>query len=158
MAETTLRKFVCEALKPLHAVAVENLCGTGTPDVCCVLGWIELKQLKAAPARPETNVTIDHYTTDQRRWAEAHRTAGGMCWMLLQVGQEYMIFDGATAATLIGQVPMRTLYNEALYTWTSKPTKDALLNAMIALYKPWNLSSLRRAKNFVSRDAGKTGA
>ena len=119
MSERSLRGNVVAALKPLHAVPVENPVWPGTPDVSYAGGWIELKQVEQWPARAETVLKIDHYTPQQRIFAVKERRAGGACWMLLQVGRrELLLFDGAVAARFLSKTWRRLdcIENAVLYT------------------------------------------
>ena len=56
-------------------------------------GWIELKHRGMAPVRPTTICKIDHYTDDQRIWLRDKGNAGGMTFLLLQLGRSFMLFD-----------------------------------------------------------------
>lgn len=104
MAETHQRARVIRALRPYHAVAVENgTVGPGTPDVNCTLGWLELKWLRRWPKNEETVVKIDHYTPQQRIWLKRRARAGGGVWLLLQVGREWLLFSAEYAAEHIGR-------------------------------------------------------
>ena len=58
-----------------------------------VHGWIELKHRGMAPIRPTTVCKIDHYTDDQRIWLRDKGNAGGMTFLLLQLGRTFMLFD-----------------------------------------------------------------
>lgn len=89
-----------KALKQFDARAIENLCQKGTPDVECILGWIELKWVEKWPARSKTPLRIDHYTKEQRIWARTRVRRGGSCWLLLQVeeGDQWLLFCGRWAA------------------------------------------------------------
>ena len=69
MAEHDQRSTVTKLLKKWDAVAVENPVHPGTPDVNCILGWIELKWLRAWPVRADTVVKIEHFTRQQRVWS-----------------------------------------------------------------------------------------
>jgi len=102
MSEQNMRKKVVKALNRLNAIAVENPCLPGTPDVNFIEGWIELKWLRSWPKRDDTTVRLEHYTKVQRVWAFRRRRAGGQCWMLIQCGREWLLMDGAVAALTIG--------------------------------------------------------
>lgn len=95
-----------------EAERIENRLNTGTPDVAYsmrgVHGWIELKFIPEAPKRSDKPLKIDHFTPDQRNWLEKHGKRGGRCFVLLQVGDEWLMFDH-TAVREVGFVPMARL-------------------------------------------------
>lgn len=97
-----MRQKVIEALKPLHAISIENRCGVGTPDVNFSGGWLELKNLSAWPAKPETVVAIPHFSPQQRVWQRRRHLAGGGSWVLLQVDVDFLLFTGLVAAKSLG--------------------------------------------------------
>lgn len=118
MAESAMRKKVVKALAPLNAIAVENPCLPGTPDVNFIEGWIELKWLRSWPKKEETIVKLDHYSQQQKVWAFRRRRAGGSCWFMLQCGREWLIMDGAVAAL-----------------WVNKCTKAELIAKSVVYFK-----------------------
>lgn len=84
-----------EALK-LDPRRVENVLGAGTPDVNYIDGWMELKQLPAWPARPDTIVALPKLRDRKeqvafltRRWMN-----GGQAWLMLRVKREWLLFSG----------------------------------------------------------------
>lgn len=56
-------------------------------------GWMELKHKGMAPIRQKTICRIDHYTDEQRNWLRDKGDAGGMTFLLLQLGRTFMLFD-----------------------------------------------------------------
>jgi hypothetical protein len=122
------RRFVISALKALDAIAVENPVYPGTPDVNYVEGWIELKSLDKYPKKLAiTKVKIPHYTKQQRAWIMKRHNRGGQVFLLLQIVNEWFIFDGRYAALHVGRVLHEELKNNALFYWDRKPTKAELL-------------------------------
>lgn len=104
-----------------HLTRIENAVASGTPDVnCCLAGiefWAELKGM-----RQWKNVSDDHlFTLDhelresQRRWLKARWAAGGSCWVILGVRDpvQWLIWDGATAAEVIGNSTKQSLIRSA---------------------------------------------
>ena len=71
-------------------------------------GWIELKHKGMAPVRPTTICRIDHYTDDQRIWLRDKGEAGGMTFLLLQLGRTFMLFDHVQCQE-VGKVTSREL-------------------------------------------------
>lgn len=130
-----------------HAERVENRCCLGMPDVnwACSIppepqlgipnvraeGWIELKELKAWPKRPETVVHIEHYTQDQRIWARTRAMAGGNVTLLLKVKREWLLFDGTRASHVVGLCDKQTLFRNASAFWFKGLDGDGLKRQLI---------------------------
>ena len=108
MSESDQRRKVVRLLKPVDAVSVENRVGIGTPDVNYAEGWIELKWLRRWP-KQDVVVKIEHFTKQQRIWLRRRWRAGGAAWLLLQVRREWLLFDGETAAEVVGYATRGTL-------------------------------------------------
>lgn len=125
--EMTMRQRVVKALKPLHAVSVENGCGVGTPDVNCAWGWIELKALPKAPVRETTPVRVPHFTPQQKIWLLKRDAAGGNACVLIMVGREWFMLSAAYAARHLGEAPMSELRASAVRYWSTTPTDKELL-------------------------------
>lgn len=85
---------------------VENGCKSDTPDVNYCIdgreGWIELKHVREAPKRAATVVKVDHYTPGQRLWAIRRASCGGLVWLLIRIGDETFLLNGAMAARYLG--------------------------------------------------------
>lgn len=113
MSEKDMRQRVIKALKPLDAFSVENPCRPGTPDVNYVEGWIELKWLEKWPVREATIVRIEHFTPQQRVFLMRRWRKGGNVYLLLQVKDEWLLFDGDVAAEWVGTVDRSTLQSKA---------------------------------------------
>lgn len=58
-----------------------------------VHGWVELKFVGMAPIRQTTICRVPHYTQDQRDWLKMKGEAGGMTFLLLQLGRAWLLFD-----------------------------------------------------------------
>jgi Mesyanzhinovviridae DNA helicase len=103
VSEQEQRQRVIAALGDLDAHSIENRVGVGTPDVNYVHGWIELKCLPKWPARASTPVRLHHdLTQEQRIWLRRRWEAGGEAYVLLQAEHDWLLFDGPTAARVIG--------------------------------------------------------
>lgn len=91
----------------------EDCVGVGVPDVSfglpvsAVQGWIELKCHGAWPKRAGTFVDTD-LTSVQRRWLLNRGRAGASCWLLMQVGEDVL-----------------------LYYWTNLPERKASRNQLV---------------------------
>ncbi len=117
MSEKTMRSRVVRGLRLLHAIAVENPACHGTPDVNCSLGWIELKWIRRWPRIPGTIVRVEHFNQNQRLWLRKRWASCRGAWLLLQVGQEYLLFDGDVASWTVGKVGRRPLVDAATHYW-----------------------------------------
>lgn len=128
MLEKHMRKKVVELLKPFHAISVENgLTNPGTPDVNCALGWAELKATEHWPVNPDTPVKLDHDLTPQQRiWHVRRRKARGVSLVIITVGGDWLVLDGAVAAEHLGKVTRQRLYELAIAAWPRTPTTEEL--------------------------------
>lgn len=117
MSERAQRQNVVRWLRSLDAHSVENRVGAGTPDVNYVEGWIELKWRQRWPARADTVVEVAHFNQEQRIWLERRWKAGGAAWLLLQVGQQWLLFAGDVAAAIVGRAKRADLEDAAVKTW-----------------------------------------
>lgn len=137
----TMRPRVIKALRPLNAIAVENSVLAGTPDVNFVEGWIELKWLRTWPARQDTIVRIDHYTPQQKIFAVKRRRAGGNCWMLLQVREQWLLFDGAVAAMVFNKKTAKEMFDAAHKVWPDGLNEKELLECVSQTQKPFTFNA-----------------
>lgn len=115
-----MRQALVDAMRPLDPISVENSAYPGTPDINYADGWIECKELKSWPVRPDTIVRVDCFTQQQRVWLSRRVAAGGLTWLMLKVGQEWLLFSGNVAATMVGRVCRRQLEQVALRCWPSR--------------------------------------
>jgi hypothetical protein len=129
MLEKTLRRRVVEALRPLHAVAVENPVCPGTPDVNLAGGWIELKALDGFVHQSKI-VKIPIFTPQQRIWLERRARAGEACYLLLAVGEDCLLLDGAYSARRVGKATAGELVEKCLLRWQGKADDRKLLEFM----------------------------
>jgi hypothetical protein len=86
-----MRQRIVKILKPLHAVSVENSCGSGTPDINYIGGWIECKCVNTWPKNPSAIVKIPHFTPQQRLWIKKRLQAGGVVQVILKVGRDWVL-------------------------------------------------------------------
>ena len=127
-----MRHRVIRALKPLDAISVENSVHPGTPDVNCVGAWIELKRLKGwtktrhLPAMP-------HYRQEQRIWLRRRWRAGGVALFLLQIGTEWLLFDGEIASCLQRGQMQRLVRNAAIHCWPDGIVDEELVECIMKL-------------------------
>ncbi len=127
MSESVMRGNVVRMLKPLDAIAVENPIRPGTPDVNYAEGWVELKYLEKWPKNADKKpVLISIFSQQQRRWLTRRSLAKGNVFLLLQVGREWLLFEGSVAAANLGLVTRKTLRAIALARWERGIDEEAL--------------------------------
>jgi hypothetical protein len=119
-------------LAGLHPVRIENSASVGVPDVNITLGWIELKQVKAEnmPKREATTLRLEHFTPQQRAWLAGRMNAGGACWLLLLLGDEWLLFRGMDAALSLGHLTVEATRSLACARWTEKPDIHSFQEAL----------------------------
>lgn len=126
MSEKDLSSNICILLASLDPVRVENLLtgrtGVGMPDVNIATGaWIELKWAKSWPKRESTPLRLPHFTEEQKRWALRRSAAGGECYLVLQVRQDWMVFDHIQMQ-FVGTLTRAELQATSIAYWTRKPS------------------------------------
>ena len=114
-------------LRKLDPVRIESpRTGSGTPDVNYTHGWIELKYMPKWPPRGGP-LRVRHFTKEQRAWHLRRRRAGGRSFVLLKVGAtEWLLFDGAVAAVLLGGAERERLYEVCVCRWTRLPKREEM--------------------------------
>lgn len=127
--ESSMRGRVTHALRKLDAIAVENTVLPGTPDVECLGGWIELKSVDAWPARTCSRLAVPHFSAIQRAWLRRRCRRGGRAFLLLRVGNEWLLFRGDIAADILGLANRSQLLSAAIRHWLKTPSDDELLAA-----------------------------
>ncbi len=142
MSESDMRGKLIKALKPLHAVAIENRVGLGTPDVNCIGGWIELKWLRAWPKRAKTIVRVKRFSLEQRIWLQRRFDLGGRSWLLLQVRREWLLFTGPVAAEHVGYVDREGLYEQTHARWTTGLDAEEMIECLMTYRLPTAKPSL----------------
>ena len=132
MKETRLRRLVCNLLKTLRLdpISVENPAYPGTPDVNYVGGWIELKALDKWPVFKKTPLRIKTFTREQRTWLWRRWRRGGQVHLLVTVGNDWLLFDGVTAADHVGYESRAKLEVLAVECWSRAPQPADLLDAL----------------------------
>lgn len=87
--ETRFSKRFRKLLPPGHQIRVENPAHPGTPDFnCCIDGvefWVEFKQVKTMPKRPDTPVFRDALRPEQVVWLYKRSLCGGRCFIAAYV-------------------------------------------------------------------------
>lgn len=114
----------------------EDKLNLGVPDVSYVLlngvttGWIELKHAHNYPARASTVFRIKHFTQEQRFWLRRRGTAGDNCWLFLQVGRDYWLFDWRGAQEL-GKRPWEETVQFTVAGWVGGVDWQELLDLLV---------------------------
>ncbi len=131
MSERDMRSKLVQALRPLDAVPVENPACPGTPDINYAEGWIECKWLRAWPKHPETPVRLDHeLMPHQRAWLTRRQVRGGKAWVMLQCGRTWLLFDGVTAARILGTESRPNLMYHARKVWYEGLNVEELIEVL----------------------------
>ncbi len=132
MSERDQRRSVIKGLRPIHAVPIESpATGSGIPDVNFADGWIELKWLRAWPARESTVVHLDHFTQQQRIWLRKRAAVSPNVWLLLQCRREWLLFSGKDAAWFVGNLTRDGLYGVARRVWRLGMNYEELIECLI---------------------------
>lgn len=131
MAEHELNGRVRTALKGFDPRRNENAVGPGTPDINFTGGWIEDKWLPSWPVRAGTVVKVPKYIKEQRSWHIRRRAAGGIVFVVIEIGDErtgdVLVYDAADAARGLG-------------FWT----KDAMIKRAMLHMHPWDGRKFRK--------------
>lgn len=131
MSEAAMWDSLRPVIRSLDPVRVENPIVPGTPDVNYNHGWVELKFAERWPPRGGP-LRVDHFTRQQRTWLTRRRRAGGRAFLLLKVGEtEWLLFDGAVAAAMLGQVPRERLYEVCVARWTRLPRTEEICKCLL---------------------------
>lgn len=120
-----MSRVVMKALKPLHGVRMETT-HSGFPDVSYADGLLENKYAHRWPARPTTPLKL-HIQQGQKPFWKARARVGGRIFVLLKVGREWLLFDGATAAKILGVGTKVDLRMFALKRWEKNLDADELI-------------------------------
>ncbi len=117
----------------LASVPVENLLVTketkGTPDVILGPCLVELKYAAKWPVRPSTPLRLDHYSQDQKNFANRHIAGGGRWFLVLQVRTEWFVFTMPFAMN-VGDLCRADLIAGATAYWAHKPTPEQICGVL----------------------------
>lgn len=132
MNEKRFRSLVVGLLRPVGAFPVENSSGEpGCPDVCTMLGWLELK-VADRPARPTSYVKVG-LRPAQALWLRRWRRLGGRVWTLTLLGDDlWLLHDGAWAADHLDCEPELTMISEAIMAREGAPSSEELIQHLMA--------------------------
>lgn len=115
-----MSRTVVEHLRPLHPIRVENAAFPGTPDLCYVEGWIELKECPSWPSGPQWPMRVPHFRPEQRIWLRRRVEHGGRAHLMLKVGRDWLLLAGDVAASVVGLMNEDDLKAQAELVWTTK--------------------------------------
>lgn len=124
MNESDVRRKVIQSLRELDARSVENVVGSGMPDVNYVEGFIELKYLPKWPERASTQVAFPKYYPAQRVWHTERSRAGGNVTLLARIGKDWLLFDGGYAAAFLGGLTKEQMLQDAERVWIGRLNSD----------------------------------
>lgn len=116
--ENHYRSLLVTELAPILAFPVENAAMIGTPDVCTLLGWIEVKKAHDV-ARPTTTVRVE-FQPGQRHWMKQWCRYGGLGWYLTRLAAPgehsatWLLHRGAWGTEHLGEVDRKTLLDAAV--------------------------------------------
>jgi len=122
----------------LDPVRVENGLDRGTPDANYTHGWIELKYLERWPKRAETLVRLPKLTPWQCAWLKRRWAAGGLCWLIVRVGQEWFVFSGWVAHSVRLGLTREQFMKTASWKTGGRPTIAEIAKLRSLLTSPIN--------------------
>ena len=102
MSEKTDYNLLRKNLHHCHLERIENIVGSGTPDVYyCIdghMGWIEMKSPKE-PLRKNSKLFANNHklNQNQKNWFLSLRNAGGQAFILICTNKRWMLIDGEYA-------------------------------------------------------------
>lgn len=136
MSESSLKSTLFEKIKKLWVpTRIESMCSPGFPDVFYTnsvhkrMGLLELKFCPRWPARSQTPVDLRHFSIQQRLFFARNNPAGCRGFFLLQVGKDYLLFDGHE----VGKAELPTkdqLFSIAIKTWKNKMNPAELIDIL----------------------------
>lgn len=125
-SESKVRQLIVKMLHSVGAFSVENVVGSGCPDVCCTLGWIELK-VATSPANPASRLTVD-LRPSQVLWHRHWARCGGKAWTLTLVDDQWwLLHTGQWAAEHLGRVSYEEAIDAAVMVWRHTISGEQLI-------------------------------
>jgi hypothetical protein len=102
----------------------------GVPDCCCLYGdnrvhWVELKSVSRWPVRVKTNFDL---RPEQAMWLLRWRRRGGRSWLFVQIADEFLLFDGKYALTILRKIDQDQAYALAMKKWVNQIDWDDFEN------------------------------
>jgi len=134
--ETQLWRIARMSLRPYGLMQrIETTTGSGVPDVSYAFstksrygnGWIELKHVPRWPARDDSPLRIRNLSVHQVRWLRRWRETGGLSFLLMRVGDDFILLDGVKAGAVMAGKNIAWYADAALVFQTKKfPTLEIL--------------------------------
>ena len=121
-----MRKYVVQGKDRMERI--ENIAGTGTPDVnFCSMGvecWIEMKS-SIEPKRATSSLLKSNHklSQTQKNWFLQQRCAGGRGYIMIATNKRWMLIDSEYADD-INKMTIGQLWNAALWGWMRPVTKE----------------------------------
>lgn len=124
-----------------HAQRHEDKHSKGIPDVSFGIqkraeGWIELKFLKRLPifTNKPWDFSLDHFTPEQRNWAEMRTKHGpGRVFLLCRFGDDLTcVWNWSRVRQLLGNEPLETIIKAANAQWWHSPIDVEELEHVLA--------------------------
>lgn len=104
-------------------VRIESpLTGSGIPDTIWLLKdtgrvvWVELKYLDSWPVRDKTRINFG-LKTEQALFLYNWCRAGGCSYILVQIGKDYLLFNGRDALDIVKKVTRKGAFSVCLCCW-----------------------------------------
>src|SRR5689334_12862358 len=132
MNEAAFRSRVVKALKPLHAIPVENAVYAGTPDINFALGWLELK---VDSWRSDQTTALWHLRPEQSVWLTLRYKISQDTFLMLLIDEDWFLIPGSLAP----QVKNKSrdwFIDHASKHWAKAPSDKELLE----WFQDWHAS------------------
>ncbi|MCK9231141.1 MAG: hypothetical protein RBS96_02535 [Dehalococcoidales bacterium] len=132
-SENGLKKTLYRKLRGLWIPTdIESPCSPGVPDIYYTnrvykrMGWVELKYIHRWPINSQRILKVEHFTPQQKNWIRLNHKAGARVFLMIQVGKDYLIFDGETAQN-VGAMNKHEMFVMALKSWSNRINSQELI-------------------------------
>ena len=120
MSEQRMWQIIREGMRSLwDAHRHEDKLSLGVPDVSYGLrginGWIELKWHPAVNDEDKP-IRFPHFSMDQKMWLLMRGKKGGNCYVMIQVGKRFFLFDYESLGE-IGFLSFTGLLDRSILSW-----------------------------------------
>lgn len=133
--ENRLKKYLIKIMGTRWDIqSHEDRYSLGIPDLSYgakgVNGWIELKQVKDWPMKPDTPVDLNHFTPLQVNWLRRRGKKGSRCYVLIKISNEYFVFSFLSAMSLRAGMTRKEFYEDCILSWDGLIYPDELLEVL----------------------------